>query len=80
MSDPVIEARAHLARAVKQHGRDHEITRQARAAYQEARLVAYVQATVDAAPPLSPETRAKVAAILAGAPALDAASTEEAAA
>ncbi|ATE52094.1 hypothetical protein [Actinosynnema pretiosum] len=80
MSDPVIEARANLARAVKLHGRDHEITEQARAAYREARLVSYVTATVDAAPPLSPETRARVAAILAGAPALDTANGPEVAA
>lgn len=60
--DPVVIARAAMARAVKSG--DQAAETQTRRDYAAEKLAAFIQRTVDEAPPLTDEQRARLAHLL----------------
>lgn len=60
--DPVVLARAAVARAARSGDRAVEAT--ARRDYAAEKLAAYIKRTVDAAPPLTDEQRGRLAQLL----------------
>jgi hypothetical protein len=62
------KAQGRLAVANRDHGTDHPRTREAREAFKSEQYLARVQAAVASAPPLTPEQREQLRAILTTAP------------
>jgi len=62
------KAQARLAVAIRDHGAEHSTTREARAAFESERYLAAVAAAVNNAPPLGPEQRERLRAILSTIP------------
>lgn len=65
MPDPVLAARGRLAYASRKGG-DPGALEAARREFKEAKLRKAIQEAVASAPPLSPEQRDRLAALLAG--------------
>jgi len=58
--------RAVLGRGTRDHGAGHPLVAEARRDFRAARLAAYVEKVVDAAPPLTFAQRDKLALLLRG--------------
>jgi uncharacterized protein (DUF2267 family) len=65
------KAQARLAVTIRDCGTNHPTTREARAAFESERYLAAVQAAVASAPPLTPQQREQLRAILATTPVAD---------
>ena len=58
--------RAVLARRTRDHGADHILVAEARRDFRAARLAAYIEKVVNAAPPLTNAQRDRLAVLLRG--------------
>jgi hypothetical protein len=70
-SNPVFKARARLRALHRHYGPNSDEVKNAKAELETAKIEAYVQRLVARAPPLSDAQRARLTALIYGAPATD---------